>query len=334
MRIDDLIGKCMETPGISMKKGMFYTELLLHQADGRGSMVFFPLFPGMTLAYIFVNSPSWPAPDLGQNSSNNAKGPLIINYCMSGRCELVLNTSSYVYLTENQLSATENYAQNQYLYPGRIYEGIEFFIDEKTLEQESSYLNRDFQLDLSKIPSRYCPQEKTYISDSPAEIRQLFARLWDLYDEGMSGSLLRIRLLALEILGILLEMNEIPPARTCTFYTESQVAIAKQTEKMITEDLGRHYPVRKLADSFSVSETSLKNYFRGVFGENISVYLKKQRMEKAAKLLLSSRQSVSAVAEQVGYQNQSKFAAAFKKYFGDSPLEYRRKYYSSTICPK
>ena len=129
-------------------------------------------------------------------------------------------------------------------------------------------------------------------------------------------------------------MQEIHPARTCTFYTESQVVIAKQTEKIITEDLGRHYPVWKLADSFSISETSLKNYFRGVFGENISAYLKKQRMEQAAKLLLSSRQSVSAVAEQVGYQNQSKFAAAFKKYFGDSPLEYRRKYYSSTICPK
>ena len=77
MRIEDLIGKCMETPGISMKKGSFCTELLLHQQDGRGSMVFFPLFPGVTLAYIFVNSPSWPAPDLCENSSNNKKSPLI-----------------------------------------------------------------------------------------------------------------------------------------------------------------------------------------------------------------------------------------------------------------
>ena len=334
MKINDLIEKCMETPGISMKKGLFCTELILHQADGRGSMMFFPLFPGVTLAYIFVNSPNWPAPDLGKNSSNNKKGPLIINYCMSGRCELVLNTNNYVYLTENQLSVTENYAQNQYLYPGRIYEGMEFFIDSNTLAQEGFYLNRDFHLDLAKIPGRYCPDEKTYISDGTAEIRSLFQKLWEFYDEGITGAFLHMRLLALEILGNLLEICEIPPARTCTFYTESQVAIAKQTEKIITEDLRQHYPVWQLAESFSVSETSLKNYFRGVFGENISVYLKKMRMEQAAKLLLTTKLSVSAIAEQVGYQNQSKFAAAFKKHFGDSPLEYRRKIYSSTIWPK
>ena len=33
---------------------------------------------------------------------------------------------------------------------------------------------------------------------------------------------------------------------------------------------------------------------------------------------------LSEVAEQVGYVNQSKFAAVFKKQFDLSPLEYRR----------
>ena len=42
-------------------------------------------------------------------------------------------------------------------------------------------------------------------------------------------------------------------------------------------------------------------------------------------MLTGSRLSVSEVTEQVGYINQSKFAAAFKKQFGISPLEYRRR---------
>ena len=48
-------------------------------------------------------------------------------------------------------------------------------------------------------------------------------------------------------------------------------------------------------------------------------------MRKAAELLTGSRLSVSEVAEQVGYINQSKFASVFKKQFDMSPLEYRRR---------
>mgnify|MGYP004547585261 CR=1 FL=1 len=47
-------------------------------------------------------------------------------------------------------------------------------------------------------------------------------------------------------------------------------------------------------------------------------------MKKAAELLIATRLPVAKVAEQVGYVNQSKFAAVFKKQFGLSPLEYRR----------
>ena len=114
------------------------------------------------------------------------------------------------------------------------------------------------------------------------------------------------------------------PSQACTFFTETQVDIAKRVEKIITSDLRQHHPAWELAAQFSVSETSLKNYFRGVFGQNISIYLREVRMKKAAELLTSTRLSVAEIAELVGYMNQSKFASVFKKQFGLSPLEYRR----------
>ena len=49
------------------------------------------------------------------------------------------------------------------------------------------------------------------------------------------------------------------------------------------------------------------------------------RMNKAAELLTGSKLSVADAAAAAGYTNQSKFAAVFKKQFGVSPLEYRRK---------
>lgn len=47
-------------------------------------------------------------------------------------------------------------------------------------------------------------------------------------------------------------------------------------------------------------------------------------MKKAAELLENTNLPVSKIAEQVGYMNQSKFAAVFKKQIEMSPLEYRR----------
>ena len=47
-------------------------------------------------------------------------------------------------------------------------------------------------------------------------------------------------------------------------------------------------------------------------------------MKAAAEFLTDTSRPIAEIAEQVGYSNQGKFAAVFKKQFGMSPLEYRR----------
>ena len=323
MKMDEVFKKCLEIPGISLNQGTYSSEMILKQKEGKGSMTIFPLFPGITLAYIFVNSPFWPAPKLSPDGSDS-KGPLIINYCVNGRCELILNNESYVYITEGQLSLTEQYAQDRYIYPRRIYEGLEFFLDPDTVAEYAPYLAEQFDIDLHKLPERFCPDGKTYIADSSAEIAAILDRLWALVDCSDAFTMRQMKLTALDLFGHLLAEKHISTSKACTFYTESQVAIAKNVEKIITSDLRQHHPAWELAETFSVSETSLKNYFRGVFGQNISVYLRDARMNRAAELLSSTQQSVSDIAELVGYANQSKFASVFKKQFDVSPLEYRR----------
>ena len=68
MKIDDIIRKCIEIPGVSIKRSEFNAELLMKTKEGKGSMTFFQLFPGLTIAYIFINSPTWAAPNLGEDS--------------------------------------------------------------------------------------------------------------------------------------------------------------------------------------------------------------------------------------------------------------------------
>lgn len=109
------------------------------------------------------------------------------------------------------------------------------------------------------------------------------------------------------------------------YFTSSQVSIARETRNILCADLSQNHTARELADRFQVAETSLKNYFRGVFGENLSTFLREVRMRRAAELLQSSELRVAEIAAQVGYENQSKFAAVFVRHFGCPPLEYRRR---------
>lgn len=323
MKIDDILKKCIEIPGISIKSSETSTELLFKSTSGKGSMTFYSLFPGFNLAYIFVNSPIWPAPDFHENGSN-ATGPLLFNYCVTGRCEIVLNNGNYVYLKDNNLSFTEHFAQSQYQYPRHIYEGLEFFIDLTTIANENTWLLREFGIDFHQIVKHYCPEESTYISPAPAEAETILKKLWELFDLPDSVAVTQMKIYSLALFSYLQNLDHLPPSQACTFFTETQVDIAKQVEKIITSDLRQHHPAWELAARFSVSETSLKNYFRGVYGQNISVYLREIRLKKAAELFASTKLSVSEVAEQVGYMNQSKFAAVFKKQYGQTPLEYRR----------
>ena len=111
MKIDDIIRKCIEIPGVSIKRSEFNAELLMKTKEGKGSMTFFQLFPGLTIAYIFINSPTWAAPNLGEDSFIK-KGPLLLNYCVTGRCEIILNNGNFVYVKDGDISLTECFAQS------------------------------------------------------------------------------------------------------------------------------------------------------------------------------------------------------------------------------
>ena len=45
---------------------------------------------------------------------------------MTGRCEIILNNGNFAYVKDGEISLTEHFAKQQYIYPRRIYEGLEF----------------------------------------------------------------------------------------------------------------------------------------------------------------------------------------------------------------
>ena len=260
--------------GVEWKSGPNSSELLLEQEDGRGRMVFHPLFPGVTLAFIQVSASNRP-----ESEANAELRPLLINYCVAGRSELLLDDGAYIYLKENDFAVSEQTAQDGYIFPTRLYQGIKIYFDIEQLSQNAQELMSAFGLDFTLLRENYCRKQKTYINEADSDLTDIFRKLWALSEQ---PSLFYLRIYTLELVYKLLHTDP-RPSKTCGFYTELQVKIAKKTEQLLTADLRRHIPVRLLAEKFSVGETSLKNYFRGVYGQNISTYLREARMKAAAE---------------------------------------------------
>lgn len=277
-------------------------------------MRFIPLFAGVTLALISVNAPSWPAP------APEAKGPLIVNYCTRGRCELMLNDNKSVFLTAGHISLTEKFALNEYVYPGRVYEGIELFIDPETVRHGLPVLREGFGVELAALREKYCPDGETYIARLPLP-DTLSGRLLDNAGAESAMGTVQLKTGVIDLLALLHDQSQ---PRQPVYYTRSQVAIAKQIEAIITGDLSQPHTVREFAERFSVSESSVKNYFHGVYGQSIAQYMTGQRMLLAAKLLAQTKLSVIDMAARGRYLNQSKFSAAFRLAYACTPLEYRR----------
>lgn len=84
------------------------------------------------------------------------------------------------------------------------------------------------------------------------------------------------------------------------------------------------WTVERLAKEVAMSRSAFAACFSELMGEGPFQYLTRWRMQTALKLMENPQQSLTQVAEQVGYESSAAFHRAFKRYFGTNPGAYRR----------
>lgn len=136
---------------------------------------------------------------------------------MTGRCEIILNNGNFVYVKDGDISLTESFAQKQYVYPRRIYEGMELFVDTNTLATESTWILKEFGIDFPKIIELFCPNDNTYISAVTPEVEEILTKLWELFDIAPPFSISQMKIYVLALFSLLQNLNNIPPSQACTF---------------------------------------------------------------------------------------------------------------------
>lgn len=90
----------------------------------------------------------------------------------------------------------------------------------------------------------------------------------------------------------------------------------------IEENLGGDLRVKDLAALVNIDPRSFTRLFRRETGHAPFGYLTFRRMERA-KALLGQGQMITEVATAVGYSNPAKFAAAFRRWIGCAPSQWR-----------
>ena len=79
-----------------------------------------------------------------------------------------------------------------------------------------------------------------------------------------------------------------------------------------------------VAGRFNFSPHYIRQIFKQHHGEAFSDYVIRKRMERAGTLLRTSGMLVQDVALACGYANQRYFASSFKKYYGQTPTDFKQ----------
>lgn len=87
---------------------------------------------------------------------------------------------------------------------------------------------------------------------------------------------------------------------------------------------GYDWTLQELAVRAGMSRSSFALKFKQTVGKSAMEYLTRWRMALAADRLTTSADSISAIAQSLGYDSESAFSTAFKRIMGSSPRQYTR----------
>lgn len=178
-----------------------------------------------------------------------------------------------------------------------------FADDVKPEEQKISYADDAFFISMlehleSAMGTAGMPQNVFYIMDGL--FRALFWNVLFLYPEKQLSSAFLRRLNDSESLHALLEV------------------FARHVSGKLNID--------RIAAEMKMSRSSLTHKFKPILGESVAAAFMRYKLGRVEASLRDSKLSISEISDMFGFENQFHFSRAFKRFYGLSPLHYRKKH--------
>lgn len=207
--------------------------------------------------------------------------------------------------------------------PLKKYRGITVLIEIETAQKTLDQGFQQAHISLEQIRERLCMDSRSLIIKSKHEIDHIFSELYSVDER------IQVPYFWIKVIELLLFLSLLDGSAVCR-PQQFSADISKRTQEVyqyIIENPFTKDTIQDLACMFGLAESSLKRCFKSIAGASIGTFVKTKRMEAAAEMLVSEPTlSIGEIGSVAGYENQSKFSAAFKSVMGVTPQAYRHKY--------
>ncbi|MDO5548061.1 MAG: AraC family transcriptional regulator [Eubacteriales bacterium] len=284
--------------------------------DGLGLMTVYQVYPGIQLIYndFEATSCDW--------KGNLDKNILEINHCREGREGSTLLSGSCLYLGEGDLSIhTMDNCSPEMSFPLKHYRGISVVINLKIVSENPPEILSESGIDILEFKEKFCAGGNCFVMRAKDEIEHIFSELYSVPD-CLQKPYFKIKV---QELFLFLCMVDVSKEKQRERYTSPQVEVMREIHRKLISDLQARPTIEELSKEYLINTATLKDTFKGIYGQPIGAYMKEYRMKRAAVLLRQTQDTIAEIASQVGYENQSKFATAFRDILKIAPAEYRKQ---------
>lgn len=102
----------------------------------------------------------------------------------------------------------------------------------------------------------------------------------------------------------------------------------------IEENLEKKISLDDIANRAYLSKFHFHRLFHSAVGESIGDYIRKRRLSEAARELRETNEKIIDIAFKYQFNSQESFTRSFRKNYGLSPSEYRRKHEEKILLRK
>ena len=296
------------------------TRWCMDCGDGHGIMDVRHILPGIELIYNRFRGFQCIEPG---ERTEGAPHAIEINHCRRGSFRCNMEDGYCACLGEGDLAANIwNTARKRASFPSGYYYGLEILVDVDRTEAELAAVFAACDIRLSEIERKLRENHNGTGLRTPAELTDVLEILYRAQD-------IEPGLIRLKVLELLHALSVMP----FSLYQKETVYISGVRQKRLQElaDFLLLHPentetLSQLSERCGIPVSSLKLCFKAMFGKSIHAWHKEIRLLRAQELLREEKGSVAEIALSCGYENASKFAAAFRSQTGVSPSDYRKQF--------
>lgn len=162
----------------------------------------------------------------------------------------------------------------------------------------------------------YYPLSPSAISVIIHEIEQIF----------FHDNYLRSELLDVKVRELFIKLSQSVSSKTLPPVDDDTKGQFVTLRSFVMTQLDQQWTVRQMADMANLCPSRFHSLYKVLFGCSPTADLIRARIERAKNLLLFSKDSISTIASNLGYNSVPHFTRQFKSATGSSPSEFRGNY--------